>query len=142
MDRKLNEVVIPALKFQGPADIAAFKGFYYLFLRPLTWFDSHFQGLMGFDVTSMEGAAPNIYRKDAGWCVCYVIRYEDIGASMPWLLSDLGIAATWQASADNVSENKKRDSIVRTAFSSSQAEHLRKLVSQVFPSRFVKQFGY
>jgi len=142
IETKLNEVVLPKLQFQGQADVAAFKGFYYLFLRPLTWFDFHFQGLMGFDVTSMEAAAPNIYRKNPGWCTCYVIRYEDIGSSMPWVLGDLNINATWQPSSDNVSENKQRDAIVRAAFASPQADKLRKLVSEVFPSRFVKQFGY
>ena len=131
-----------SIAFQSRHDFAQFKKMYLLFLRPLTWFEKHFRPALGFDVASMDVMGRQIYRKDSGWAKCYLIRYEDLPESMPWVLADLEIASAWAASADNVSGGKQRGILVRSAFESPEADRLRKLVLRDLRSPYVEQFGY
>ncbi|HEY2353710.1 MAG TPA: hypothetical protein VGH79_02260 [Gaiellaceae bacterium] len=119
---------------------AVLSELFLLFLRPHSWFDQHFAKYLGVGVPELPTIAPQVYRGDLGsWARTYVIRYEDIGSSIPIVLDDIGIAETFQLTHENVSGEKNLASAVREGLSAGPLDRLRALSNA---SSYARQFGY
>jgi hypothetical protein len=116
-----------------------FRSFLAMSVRPSEWFEAHFEKLLDIRLGDLAPVAENLLHRDTGWCDVYVLRYEDIPASMPVIAERLGIADRFVLSSDNVSASKQFADAIRTSFRTKQAERLGTLFRA---SRYARTFGY
>lgn len=124
----------------GPYRSALIHPFFFLFLRPYVWFASHYSRYLGVDVSRLDTIAPHLYRGEIGpGARTYVIRYEDLGHSMPLMLADMGIHQPFELVRENVTGSTGLAAAVRAGLASSPLDRLRALSNA---SEYAQQFGY
>jgi hypothetical protein len=111
-----------------------------LFLRPYMWFELHFARYIGVSVEELPMIAPQVYRGDLGsGARTYVIRYEDIAASVPLVLEDIGISDTFRLTRENISQDKQLATAVLDGIAAAPLDRLR---AQSNASSYARQFDY
>ncbi len=111
---------------------------FFLALRPLTWFEEHFQPCFGISL-------PDFDAKDRFWVArqpradFVILRYEDLSEALPRALKAIGIHVDGPLERDNVSRTKPFANDVAAAFASPEADALR---MRLLSSDYAMYFGY
>ena len=126
----------------GHAALSANRGLpamFYMMLRPFSWFEAHYRGAIGQDVTGFRDIGQGVLFRDAGWARLAVLRYEDIAEQIGPALHALGIGSVETMVRENLSGGKDMASPVREAFGSPPAGALR---DRFVDTDYARRFGY
>ncbi|MFY0312401.1 hypothetical protein ACFMBG_21185 [Leisingera sp. D0M16] len=130
----------PAAVFGGSPlqDDADSQAFFYMMLRPFTWFRQHFEHTLEIRLDDMAWEDGILsYSGCSG--DYFIFRYEDIGQAFPACLERLGFRDIPTIQRKNVSSRKRLAQDADLAFQSPAADRLRELFRD---SEYARRFGY
>ncbi|MGI1662652.1 hypothetical protein ACRDNQ_10465 [Palleronia sp. KMU-117] len=116
-----------------------FLSLFFVMIRPLRWFDTHYTSATGITLTEFQPYRRGMWKRDPDWVNAYLIRYEDLQEGYLALRDDLGLPAEAVLPQDNVSATKPHSQPAAQAFSSGEADRLRRTLGRCDYARF---FGY
>lgn len=121
------------------ADIAPIvRKLFFLSLRPLTWFEEHFQQCFALGLADLDRAG-RIWTAQLPRADIAVLRYEDLEDGLKDVFTALSIEDVGPLLHDNISRTKPYANVVSAAFSSSAAEALR---ARLRASEYARFFDY
>lgn len=122
----------------GPGIDLIVRKFFFLALRPHTWFKEHFQPCFGIGLGDFaaERGFWVVHRPRADFVL---LRYEDLAKNLAPAFEALGFDHVGPLLRDNVSQSKTFSGTVDHAFASPEAAALR---ARMRSSRYAQFFGY
>ena len=126
------------LASEGPGLEMIVRRFFFLALRPVTWFEEHFQPCFGLGLSDFD-ARDGIWLARQPRADFALLRYEDIATSLPSAIEGLGLAPMSALKRDNISQTKPFAGDVSVAFASAAADELR---HRLLASDYARHFGY
>jgi len=108
-------------------EFKAFMHFLHMFLRPHTWFQTHFREALETDIRDLTPMDHGVFSFRQDWGNIYLMRYEDLTEGFPVLLKDLGFTQNIPLSRKNVSGEKLHYVEMKAAFSTPEARELKAL---------------
>lgn len=138
--------VVPKLKndpksvFAGSAienDVQC-KMFFYMMLRPFSWFKVHFEETLRIQISGMTETFGLLHHANSVGDF-FVFRYEDIDTAFPSCLDILGFEEIPEMQRKNVSATKKFAEDVGACFHSNAAKELRRHFQD---TEYARRFRY
>jgi len=116
-----------ALPHEDQEDFQSFMFFVNMFMRPHLWFQTHFEPVLGFGLKDLAPLDSGAYKKAEQWGNIYLLKYEQLAASLPLVMNDLGFSERAKLPRRNIGRSKRFATELADAFNTEAAAQLRTL---------------